>query len=150
MSRFTPLRRRRWSSALLICAALALGGCGASDSATTEEGDNMMSLADARAQLEDILRVGAEAAGGEWDLAFDVTPWPCDNQGPTVPDEPHSYAPAAWGPGFEDAEAVATVVAAAWRELGYEVYSIGSGWSRTTSSKCSTPGMRTVCTSASG
>lgn len=81
-----------------------------------------MDLADAKGQLEHILTVGSEAAGGEWEFVFDVQPAPCAFYGSGEPDEPYSYAPIVWGPGFDDPEAVAASVANAWQELGYEVY----------------------------
>ncbi|WP_166866514.1 MULTISPECIES: hypothetical protein [unclassified Salinibacterium] len=73
----------------------------------------MMSLDESKTVLLEVFDAAVRASGGEWDLKTDRVPSTCEDG--------EMYSLDGKGPAADDPRATADAVAAAWRELGYEV-----------------------------
>lgn len=96
--------------------ALLLTGCAPQSPPTPEV--PTMTLEESKQQLLDIFDAAVAAAGGEWDLKTDRVPSTCSF---ASGEEGEMYSLVGAGPGAPDPAAAAAAVAAAWRDLGYDV-----------------------------
>jgi hypothetical protein len=99
-----------------VAIALLLAGCAPQSQPTPEV--PTMTLEESKQQLLDIFDAAVAAAGGEWDLKTERVPSTCSL---ASGEEGEMYSLVGTGPGAADPDATAEAVAAAWRELGYEV-----------------------------